>query len=158
MLSLMAMPAVCHAAPSVELGGLASDISEMEVTVEYDGCAPSAMIPKTIKANGTKVFNYKVMATYEADRVGELDMPLSITPDASFNLSNGSRNITANVTQAKTSFSAQDVVNGSNMEVTVTDDNGTRKVNFKAAEAEGTIDASGITQGTWTGTLHFTIS
>ena len=99
------------------------------------------------------------MAYYEADKVSELNANLLITPSSSFTLSkSGSASVTATVTQDKTKFTPNDLKNGTDAQYSFSSSSGSGYRAVKESKAEGTITANGLSYGTWSGNLTFTIS
>lgn len=102
-----------------------------EITESY-----TVTLPTSIELNNVKTKDYSV--TVKGDILDTTT--ISVEPDASFDLSQGSRKVTATVTQAKTSWSASEV----NVENGTTD--------------TGSISIPGLKAGDWSGNLNFTIS
>lgn len=145
-------------------GGADSGQNTVPVTVEFseddDRFSAKAMIPTSISIKG-KSGTYHVMAYYEKSDIGKLNANLSITPSGTFTLTKdgGTGTATAKVTQTKTTFTPDDVRNGTDGTITVTNGSGTSEHReVKEATAEGKITVDGITYGTWTGNMVFTIS
>ena len=159
MAMAMSMPAMAETFEGANDGS-----KSVPVTVTFDEAddtfAAKAMIPTKIDLTG-KSGTYHVMAYYETAKINELNATLTISPSSSFTLTKGnsSTTTTANVVQNKTSFTKADINNGTNSTVTVTSSSGgTSNVSVKQVVAEGTITANGLSYGTWTGNLTFTIS
>lgn len=109
-------------------------------TVTYSqGSTFTVSIPKDITLGDNQ------KATYEIGVIGDLyeDENIIITPEASVTLTdkNGKGSIVATIAQEKTLFTAE-MING-------TDDT--------LKKTTGTIEASGLTAGDWSGTLSFNI-
>lgn len=156
----LAAPSVAHAAPtSVSYGSAASGSNTVPVTVEYRGTAAKAMIPKSLSFD-SKVGSYTVFAYCEADQLDALDASVTIAPEPSFVLtkSGSSDTVTATVSQDKTVFTPSDIRGGSDSTVTISSGGSSREVSVKRVDADGTVAADGITEGTWTGTMEFTVS
>lgn len=154
--ALLIAPVAVHARVESSLGSGETGSNNCTVTIsDYAGNRPAALIPKTINMTGVKEADYTVSAYAPTDAVDSLDSGISITPSATFNLSkSGGGTATATVTQAKTTFSASDVKNGSVATLNSTD-GGTLQV--KKVDATGHISAD-ISSGSYTGTLVFTIA
>lgn len=132
---------------------------DVPVTVSYDGTRPSAMIPETIEFSG-KTGSYKVRAYVLAEDYDKVDMPISIVPQDSFTLTKQgtSTTVTASVTQDLETFNKSDLtVDGKVTMINQSSGEQTEKAT-KQKDGNGTITANGISKGTWTGTLTFTIS
>lgn len=158
-LSMLAMPLSANAASVQSYGGANIGANNVPVTVNYNGTSARAMIPKSISFT-TKTGEYDVKAYCETSKIDTLDSNVSIVPSSTFTLtkSGTSETITATVSQEKTTFTPGDIRNGSNSTVQITSGGTTTDTPVKMAAANGTITANGVTAGTWTGTMVFTVS
>lgn len=124
----------------------------------YETITVKAIIPKSINIKG-KTGTYKVMAYCKTEDASDLNTNIYISPAETFVLTDGVRNVTATVSQAKTLFSASDVKNGSDSMIGVMMCDGSMdEQEIKEVGAEGTITADDISYGTWTGNITFNIS
>lgn len=159
-LSFIAMPLSANAATAYELGSAKGGANNVPVTVNYSGTAANAMIPKSISFT-TKTGEYTVMAYCKTAEVDDLDTSISITPASSFTLTKegGTETLNATVSQTKTTFTADDVKNGSSGTIQVSTNGGPYEdVAIKKATATGTITVNSVKAGTYKGTLVFTVS
>lgn len=95
-------------------------------------------IPKNIALESSKE------ATYEVSVAGDIqgNQEVKVTPATSFTLSDshGKTDVTATVTQSKTSFASDEIKDSAN-----------------PAKTTGTISAQNLTSGDWSGQLNFTV-
>lgn len=129
-----------------------STAGPQECTVEAEVASSfSVTIPKKITLDGsTKSGTYTVGCT--GDFAG--NEFVSVTPDASFNMTQDSKaDVTATVTQAKTSFRApgyQGALTDTEVKMNAADSD--------PATTEGNIAADGLSAGKWSGKFNFTIA
>lgn len=154
MATMMAMPLTANAA---SYGTAKDGANNVPVTVTYAGSAARAMIPDKIEFSG-KTGTYNVIAYSLTDEVADLDMNLSIVPSTSFELTSGSKSVTATVSQQKTVFSPSDLAAGEDDTMQASINGGeVQDVAVKKVMSAGTITANDLTSGTWNGTIVFTV-
>lgn len=152
--AMMLSPITANAATITYNSADVGDTS-VPVVATYEGTRPGALIPSAIEFEGN-TGSYTVYAFAETGEVGSIDTVLNIVPQSSFTMTKqgSSETATASVSQDKTSFGQSDLAAGTTGTVTK---NGS-PVSVKQAAGNGTITVTGMTRGTWNGTLVFTIS
>lgn len=159
-IALAMAPAVVNAAGTnitVGQGNTGANDCVVEIA-SYEGTRPDVMIPKKIVMTGVKECDYTVQAFERVANLEGLDTNVTITPQSSFTLSrtDKSGSATATVTQEKTVFTPDEVRAGKDDTKEYTINGEKQQVACKVAEATGHIVAN-ITEGSWNGTLVFTI-
>lgn len=136
-----------------------------ETSVTYDSAPKldksdfySVRIPKKIDMGNKKT------ATYEVGVAGHMtECSVTITPASSFEMTHttdSSKKTTATVTQEDTDWAPTELEGTYTVTTETVDGKETHKYSIdsnKAVMHTGTISAEGLTDGTWQGTLTFTI-
>lgn len=115
---------------------------EVNVTIDaaYYVTIPTAISPTVEDGTGSAEYTVNVKGDIEGDE------QITVIPDATFTMSqDGKDDVTASITQAKTTFNFEELAVMEDEENVGTD-------------ATGSINIPGLTAGTWEGSFVFTIS
>lgn len=137
IVATMAVPVMAEGETSNVNSYTAAGTGESKVTYTQES-AFTVTIPKNIALQSDK------QASYEVSVIGDIqgNQKVEVKPAESFMLkdSHGKTDVTATVTQSKTSFASDEI-----------------KDSEHPAKTTGTISAPGLTSGDWSGQLNFTV-